>query len=151
MYGNYKSILYQLDLIGTTPHLFIFNNNRYKSLFSSVLSIIILVLSLAFGIYSFLIYVKFGNPTTTYSKDNDQTTERSILFKDLFLIFQLFESATINSINKSYISFDAEYHLSFYNGTFINTKIDLEKCELGKNINNKYNNITIDLKNINKS
>ena len=132
MGGNYKSIIYKFDLIGPTPNLFIFNNARYKSIFTSILSIIILFISLAFGIYSFFIYLKFDNPSTTYSKNNDQTTKRSIFFKDLFLIFQLLESATSNSVNNSYIYFEAEYRLNFYNGTFINRNIELEKCEIGK-------------------
>ena len=42
MLKNIGTLLYKLDLIGITPQLLIFNNNRYKSTFSLITSICIL-------------------------------------------------------------------------------------------------------------
>ena len=52
MANGCTSLLQKFDLIGVTPQLLIYNNKRYKSIFSIVISIIILLFSIAFGIYS---------------------------------------------------------------------------------------------------
>ena len=98
MFNNYKSFLYLFDLLGIVPQLRVLNYENYKTIFSSFLSIIILLISIAFSIYSFVIYLKFENPNVIYSKDNDKTTNRTILIKDTLLMFSLIDSSfkTIN-------------------------------------------------------
>ena len=143
-----KSFLYAFDLIGTTPQLFIYNKRRYNSILSSFLSILILLFSLIYGIYSFFLFFHFDDPTISYSKDNDQFTNRTILIKDMLLMLQLFETSTNTPVNKPDITFEAIYALNYFNGTIIEMPIELETCELGKNIDIKYENLTIDLKKI---
>ena len=52
-----KSLLLKSDFIGFTPQLRIFEETRYKSVFSSILSIVIIIFSAAFVFYSFLDYL----------------------------------------------------------------------------------------------
>ena len=141
-----KSLFYSFDLIGINPHLFIYNKRRYDSIFSSFLSILILSFSLIYAVYSLFLFFNFGNPNISYLKDNDQFTNRTILIKDLFLIFQLFETSTGKPIKKPDITFEALYRINYFNGTIIEMPIELETCELGKNVDAKYENISIDLK-----
>ena len=51
-----NNFLYFFDFIGPTPQLLIFNEKRYKSNLSSILSIFILLFSIIFTIYSLLEY-----------------------------------------------------------------------------------------------
>ena len=43
MVNKCQSILYFFDLVGTSPELYVFNNNRYKTIFTSILSITVLL------------------------------------------------------------------------------------------------------------
>ena len=52
-----KSLLLKTDFIGFIPQLRILEETRYKTLFSSILSIIIIIFSVAFAFYSFLDYL----------------------------------------------------------------------------------------------
>ena len=56
MPNKYKSFLYTLDLIGPSPQILIFNEKRYKSILSSLVSILIILLSILFALYSFIEY-----------------------------------------------------------------------------------------------
>ena len=71
MIENLKSFMYLFDLIGKSPQLLIFNNYRNKSILSFLFSFIIILISIAFSIFSILEYLKYKNPSITYSKDND--------------------------------------------------------------------------------
>ena len=147
MKNNYKSFLYAFDLLGMKPQLRIFNNKSYKSLFSSLTSIIILVLCIAFSIYSIIIYFKFENPSVTYSKDNDKSTNRVIFLKDTLLMFKFIETSSLNINNEIPETFFSPFHVNaYYNGTYIKNQLTTEKCELGKNINIKYKSIVEEMK-----
>ena len=50
MSKNNKKCLYKIDLLGHPPEFRIFEEDSYKSTFSSVLSIIIFIISVAFYI-----------------------------------------------------------------------------------------------------
>ena len=52
-----KSLLFKTDFIGFIPQLRILEETRYKSVFSSILSIVIIIFSAAFVFYSFLDYL----------------------------------------------------------------------------------------------
>ena len=45
MLTKITNILYNFDLIGPSPQLYIYNNNRYKTFFSFIMSIIIILFS----------------------------------------------------------------------------------------------------------
>ena len=132
------SFLYTFDLIGIEPQLLIFKESRYKTLFSSILSILIILFSIIFSIVSLIEYFKFESPIIVYSKDNDIETKREIFINNTILMFQLIESAYSNVIDDSIAYYEAEYELMYDNGTYSRTPLKLEKCEMGKHIDSKY-------------
>ena len=144
MLTNCKSFLYLFDLIGPFPQLLIFNNNRYKSFFSSISSILIVIISLTFGIYSLIDFLKYKNPIIVYSKANDEETERKILLENTPLMFQLVDTTTLEAIDSSIAYYEGEYYIIYDNGTLYGAPLIIENCELGKNIDLKNKDIITD-------
>ncbi len=145
------AFLYKFDLIGISPQLLIFNNNRYKSTFSLITSINILLFSIAFAIYSFVQYLKFDSPIIVYSKGNDVKTKRELFLKDTLFMFQLIDSTSISSLSNSIAFFQAENLIVYNNGTIENNKLNIDVCELGKNIDVKYKDLIRDKNKFHKS
>ena len=138
MKNKYNSFLYTFDLIGPAPKLFVYNNDRYKSLLSSFISIIIISFSIIFIIFSLIEYFKYKNPTVIYSKSSDDIIKRTIFLKDSFLMFQLIDSSTAQIINDSIAYFEG-YHSAVYDdGHYDSGILFIEKCEFEKNINLRY-------------
>ena len=137
---TYKDYLYIFDLLGNPPKLRIFNEDNYKSIFSSILSILLIVVSIFFGIYSLIDYLKYKNPVVVYSKDNDKSTNRTILLNDTLIILGLIESNNFTRINKSEAYFESEMRITYNNRTIKKIPLTLENCEFGKNIDSKYMN-----------
>ena len=138
---NLKSSLYTFDFIGIIPELHIFNYNRYKSIFSSINSIIIILASIIFAIYSLIDFIN-QEPLINYYRSNDFNTNRTIFLNDIFLMFKIdFLNDNNNNISdiilKIYYTDDKDF-----------IKLFAEPCELGKNINLKYKNL---IKNLEKN
>ena len=144
MIENLKSFIYLFDLIGKTPQLLIFNSYRNKSILSSFISLIIMLVSIGFSIYAILEYLKYKNPNIAYSKDNDGETNRIILKRDFLLMFQLIDTTSLKVLDNSIGYYVAEYEIVYNNGTIIDTPLDIEICEIGKNIDTKYQNFVND-------
>ena len=138
MLKNLRAFLYIFDLIGMNPQLLIFNNRRYKTIFSSILSIIIIIFSIAFAIFSLTEYLKYESPIIVYTKDNDMKTRREMILKNTILMFQLIDSTNYLKINDSIAYYKGSYSVMFDNGTYDSFDLTIEKCEIGKNINIKY-------------
>ena len=147
MLAKISNILYNFDLIGPSPQLYIFNNKRYKTLFSFIISLIIILFSVFFTIFSLVEYFKYENPMISYTKGNDKNTKREILFKDTFLMFQLIDSTSYNHINDSIAYFEPSYKTIYDNGKAERVNLTIEKCELGKNIDLKFKDFIIDKSN----
>ena len=147
MVESITSLLNLFNLIGKNPHLFIFSKYRNKSILSSFISIIIILCSIAFSIYSILDYLKFKNPNITFSKGNDEETNRNFLKKDFLLMFQLIDTTSLKVLNNSIGYYLGEYIIYYNNGTNIYTRLDIETCEIGKNIDKKYENFVNDKSN----
>ena len=135
MYKNIKPFLYKFDFIGLIPEFRILNNNRYKSFISSLLSILIVLLSFTFGLYSIIDYIIYSSPSISYLKKYDVSTNRTILLKDSLFMFKIHGYCNNNisdEINDD-INYTAAYMTDY---DYENLKI--EPCELGKNINLKF-------------
>jgi hypothetical protein len=143
MLAKFNNILYNFDIIGPNPQLYIFNNNRYKTLLSFIISIIIILFSVFFTIFSLVQYFKFENPIFSYTKGNDKNTNREFLLKDTFLMFQLIDSTSIKHIDESVAYFESTYKTIFDNGKVEEGSLKIEKCELGKNIDIKFKDFII--------
>jgi len=133
-----QSFIYNFDFIGTTPQLYIFNNKKYKSFFSSIMSILFIIFSIIFIVISIIEYLKYNTPIVVYSKANDELTNRTVQIKDTLFMFQLIDSTNANIINNSIAYIEADYKIIYDNGSFYRDPIELEKCEFEKNINLKY-------------
>ena len=141
MLTNYLHLLYKFDLFGITPQLKIFNDKSYNSIYSSIISIIALSISIGFSIFLLFDYSQFENPLVIYYKDNDEITNRTFQIKDTLLIFGIMDSSYSIPINDSEVYYDAYYYEIYFNGTSKQIQIPLEPCELGKNINKKFKNV----------
>ena len=138
MFDKFINFLYNFDVIGPSPKLYIFNKDRYQSIFSLILSLIIVILSITFILYSFINYVKNDKPTVVYSKSNDANEQRKILLNDSLLMFQFVDSATLKKLNESISYFEAEYEAIFDNGTTNTNKLIVNNCYLDNNLGSKY-------------
>ena len=143
MFTKFCNILYNFDLIGPSPQLYIFNNKRYKTFFSFIISLIIILFSFFFIIFSLVQYFKFESPIISYTKGNDKSTRREFLLKDTFLMFQLIDSTSINHIDESIAYFESTYQNIYDDGKVENGTLIIEKCELGRNIDLKFKDFII--------
>ena len=131
-----KSLLFKTDFIGFIPQLRILEETRYKSLFSSILSIIIIIFSVAFVFYSFVDYLN-QNPNVLYYKNNDLITNKTYTISNSLLMFQKsFSCISNNSLDEPNLTISARDSTQ----TFFQD-IDYEPCELGKNLDMKYKDI----------
>ena len=133
-----QNFLNSIDIIGVTPQLLIFNNKRYKSIFTSITSLLIIIFSIIFAIFSLIQYLKFKNPIIVYSKANDEKTQRRFNLNDTLLMFQLTDTTGNENFNSSIAYYEGEYSIMYDNGTYLYYKLDIENCEIGKNIDIKY-------------
>ena len=147
MLENFMSFLFYFDLIGKSPQLLIFKKKTNKSILSSLISIIIIISAICFAIYSLIEYSKYDQPNIVYSKGNDQETKQSFFKKDFVLMFQLIDTTTIKNINNSVAYYVADYIIYYNNGTNIYIPLDIETCEIGKNIDMKYKDFVNDTSN----
>ena len=143
MLTKFCNILYNFDLIGPSPQLYVFNNKRYKTFFSFIISLIIILFSFFFIIFSLVQYFKFESPIISYTKGNDKSTRREFLLKDTFLMFQLIDSTSINHIDESIAYFESTYQNIYDDGKVENGTLIIEKCELGRNIDLKFKDFII--------
>jgi len=143
MLAKIKNVLFKLDLIGPSPQLYIFNNNKYKTFFSFFISLIIIIFSVFFTIFSLVQYFKYENPMISYTRGNDKSTKREILLKDIFLMFQLMDSTSHNHIDDSIAYFESNYTILYDKGKVERGPLKIERCELGKNIDLKYKDFII--------
>ena len=132
MAKTFKSILFKLDFIGIIHQLIILNNNIYKSIFSSIFSIIVIIFSAAFGIYSFIEFIN-QDPTIDYYKTNDFITNKTIEISDSFIMFQI-EALDYNNEAITNLSFESDYS----NDIDLQILLIVEPCQFGKNIDLKY-------------
>ena len=130
-----KPILFKLDFIGFIPQFRILDEFRYKSVFSSILSIIIILFSIFFVLYSLIDFIH-QQPKVEYYKNNDYETNKTFLISDSLLIFQHFfmcpsDQSKLPIIN-IYLTSPLEEKYDY---------LEFETCELGKNINLKFKDL----------
>ena len=134
IYTNAKLLFYSFDFIGLVPQLRIFKYDSYKSIFSTIISIIIIISSIGFSLYSIIDYIKFNNPSISYLKRYDNASNNTILLKDTLFMFKAV--GYCNNFQNKY-NLDFEYKAFYYNGER-NEKLKIEQCKIGNNINSKF-------------
>jgi hypothetical protein len=100
--------------------------------------------SIIFALFSVFDYLKYQSPIVAFSKDSDLNTKREIILKDILLMFQIVDSSTLNYINGSVAYLNAMYIQISDNGDISGIPLEVEKCELGKNLNMKFEDIIND-------
>ena len=134
----FESIIYKIDLVGISPQLLIFKSQKYKSILSLLISIMLIMTTIIYTILTLYDYFKYQNPIVINSKDNDQETNRKINLRDSFLLLQLVDASNYVKIDSSITYYEGEYKVMYDNGTYEYINLDIENCELGKNIDIKY-------------
>ena len=132
-----KSLLYKFDFIGLIPQFRILEETRYKSVFSSFLSIAVIIFSIAFVVYSFIDYLH-QNPHLQYYKNNDYSTNKTYTISNSLLMFKndFYCFSNDSDISKLIVTkWDDPRNNLLYE------YINYEPCELGKNLDIKYKNI----------
>ena len=139
-----KPLLLKFDFIGCVPQFRILDETRYKSIFSSILSIILILFSIAFVSYSFSEFIH-QNPKVEYYKSNDDLTNKTFLISDSLLMFQYQFACWSNESEKP------TFEISIFNiKEDFDQSLDFEPCELGKNIDIKYKETIEKLESIEK-
>ena len=141
MINKIKAFLFNFDIIGPNPKLYIFNKERYQSIFSLIISLIIIILAIIFILYSLINYVKNDRPSVIYSKNNDEIEERKIPLKDTLLMFQIIDFSSLKKLDDSIASFEGIYEAVYDNATSENFTLEVKNCKLGENLNSKFENM----------
>ena len=131
-----KSLLLKCDFIGFIPQFRILEETRYKSVFSSLLSMAVVIFSIAFVVYSFIDYLH-QNPHIQYYKNNDYSTNKTYTISNSLLMFKndFYCFSNDSDISKLIVTkWDDPWNLLY-------EYINYEPCELGKNLDIKYKNI----------
>ena len=137
-----KLLLYYFDFTGVTPQFRILNYDSYRSIFSSILSILIILFSINFSIISFLDYLKFNNPSVSYMKRVDFESNSTFLLKDTLFMFKALGFTFGSEVKFNYLGY-------YFFDDYQTIELNLEVCEIGKNINVKFKDLLI--KNLNTS
>ena len=80
-----KKILLKCDFIGAIPEFRILDERRYKSIFSGILSILLILFSIIFFCYSLIEFIN-QNPKVEYYKNNDHATNKTFEISDSLLM-----------------------------------------------------------------
>ena len=109
MLNKAMHFLYNFDMIGPNPKLYIFKKERYQSIFSLIFSLLIILITFAFILYSLFNYIENDKPTILYSKSNDKNEQREIYLNETLIMFQLVNLKTFNKLDESIAYFEGEF------------------------------------------
>ena len=134
------NFIYNFDIIGPSPKLYIFNKETYQTVFSLILSMLIIISSFIYILYSIADYIQNNRPNVVYSKSNDNNEERKINLKEVLLMFQILDYNTMKKVNESIAYFES-INVAIYDNAKVNFyPIEVKACKPGENLNVKYEN-----------
>ena len=136
MEDKFDSILFKIDILGPEPKLNIFGDDKYKTRFSSICSIIVIAILIAFTIYSIVEFFEYKNPSIIYVKDNDVEMNRTINAHDS-VMFAVLDVSDDTILNESQIYFVASYIIRKGDNVEY-SPLTVERCEFGKNVDPNY-------------
>ena len=141
--SNKNSLFFKFNVLSNPPYLRIFGNYNYKTTWSAYVSILSIIFSFAFALYSSICYFKFPDPAIYYWKNSAYGKNLSIKLNETLLMFRIGDSYQhktnkIDKIDLKAYLYEVNYNIS-YNDNIYN--ISLEECELGKNIDVKFKNL----------
>ena len=130
-----KTLLFNFDFIGFIPQFRILDESRYKSIFSSTLSFLIILFSIIFISSSFIDFIH-QIPKVEYYKNNDYETNKTFVISDSLFMFQYYFICPSDPSKLPNVTVSLSIPLE---KKYLDAKF--ETCELGKNINLKYKNL----------
>ena len=136
MLEKMRSCLFLFDFMGLYPNLLILNSSNYKSAISSTISVLTILLSLSFSVYSIIDYLN-QNPIISYYKSVDNEVNKTIKLSDTFIMFNITTNCPVN--------FD---FFVFYMSNYVDEIIEVEPCESGKNMDLKYKDLIENIENV---
>ena len=138
MLNKVINFLYNFDIIGPSPKLYIFNKERYQSIFSLILSVLIIFLTIIFILYSLINYIENERPTVLYSKSNDKNEKREMYLNESLIMLQLVDFNTFKKLDESIAYLNAEDISIYDTGESETLKLKAKHCKLGENLNSRY-------------
>jgi len=87
--------------------------------------------SIIFTIYSIIDYIKFNNPSISYLIRFDNSLNNTIYLRDTLFMFRFYR-VYLNSSET-----DLNYRGKYFSN-FKNIELNIERCEIGKNMNIKF-------------
>ena len=155
-----KSFIYNLDFLSGTPRIFISGHKNFSTLIGLIATVFILIISIFYTIYALYIFFFEREMTVVELKDNFITKEVRNRLNEFLFAFNVFnvsmkieyfwgKEINYNSGNFSKTPLNKNYIVNLIYENPENKEIikkyelDLEYCEIGKNINqeliDKYN------------
>ena len=129
------------DFIGFIPQLRILEETRYKSIFSSLLSIALIIFSVVFTFYSFVDYLN-QFPEVPYYKSNDNKTNKVYTINNSLLMFNYYFYCISNfSEEHHFTATTYDFRDLTNDGEKIVNNIEYEPCSLNENLDIKYKDI----------
>ena len=149
-----RPFIYSLDFLSGTPGVFISGYKNFSTLFGLLTTIIISAISLAYVLYEFYLFYFEREMSVVELQDNFMTKETNISLNDFLFAFNVFNvNMTINyfygkeinlkSGNNTREPINQNFAVILYyenpeTKEIINRyQLDVEYCEIGKNINQK--------------
>ena len=147
--SNKKNLFFKFDILSNPPYLRIFGNNNYKTTWSTYISLIVVTFSLAFILDSSFRYFRFTNPNIYYWKDSAYEKNLSIKLNETILMFKIDDFYKENKeifkqLKLNAYLYDFDYNTSY---EYKEYELTLEECELGININIKFEELIKEFKN----
>ena len=138
MLNKVINFLYNFDIIGPSPKLYIFNKERYQSIFSLILSVLIILATIIFILYSLINYIENERPTVLYSKSNDKNEKREMYLNESLIMLQLVDFNTFKKLDESIAYLNAQNIAYYDNGESEISELRAKPCKLGENLNPRY-------------
>ena len=104
----------------------ILNIDSYKSIPSTIISIIIIISSITFSFYSIIEYMKFDSPSIFYLKKYDNISNKTLLLKDILFILKVSPLRT-----KPYSLLELDYKAN-YRPQHKLANLNIEESKIGK-------------------
>ena len=147
--SNKKQLFFKFDILSNPPYLRIFGNNNYKTTWSTYISLMVITFSLAFILDSSFRYFRFTNPNIYYWKDSAYEKNLSIKLNETLLMFKIDDFQKENREMKEQLKLNAYLYDFDYNTSYeyIEYELKLEKCELGINVDIKFEDLIKEFKN----
>ena len=132
-------MIYSLDILSPQPSLCVFGEDKYRTKIGVIISIIVFLTSIGFGVYFLYEFFTRANIGLVYMKETHDYINHFNLSDSLFMLYldERFDESVIEfEITSRYLNSTLQ--------SSIKTPVILEPCKKGVNIPKRYDNIIDD-------